>query len=375
MLLAACFVGCSPSEPKVQTQKTAVPVFISAVSLRDIPIFVEAIGVLQPQQQVDVRPQVSGIIHEVHFVEGQYVEKGAPLFTIEPEGYAIQLKEAQAQLLQHRAALTGTQKKKERYQELVGKQLVSKQEWEELEAQIAQQEALIHGDRAKIAAARMNLKRCTITAPIAGRAGKLMIHAGNFVSASQASPLVTLSNTQQLVVDFPLAEKDFLQLPNDAIQNGLPLEVTALSQPDKQTRAILKFIDSSLDPQTGLMRLRGELPNEQNFTAGQHVRVRAPVHLIRNACVVPQRAIKINQQGPYLFAVKEDSTVEIRQLRMGCEAGGQDVVIMGGVAPGETIVTEGHLRLAPGLTVDPKMDPSFIPPSGPNAKSEPLQGK
>lgn len=353
VLLSAVFlVGCSPSEPKVQPQKTAVPVFVSKVELRDLPIFVEAIGVLQPLQQVEVRPQVSGIIQEVHFTEGQYVDKGAPLFTIESEGYAIQLKEAQAQLLQHRAALASAQKKKERYQELADKQLISKQEWEELEAQVAQQEAQAHGDRAKIAAARLNLKRCAITAPITGQVGKLMIHAGNFVSASQPAPLVSLSNTQQLVVDFPLVEKDFLQLPPDALQNGLPLEVAALSQPEKQTKAILTFIDSGLDPQTGLMRLRANLHPEQKFTAGQHVRVRVPIQLIRNACVVPQKAIKINQQGPYLFAVKEDSTVEIRPLRLGCEVGSQSVAIMGGVTPGEAIVTEGHLRLAPGLLVE-----------------------
>lgn len=359
LLLAAFLVSCSSSEPQVESSKTAVPVFVSAVELRDLPIYVEAIGILHPQHYVEVRPQVNGTIQEVHFSEGQFVEKGAPLFTIDSEGYNIQLKEAQAQLLQHRAALTSAQKKKERYQELVSKQLISPQEWEELEAQVAQHEALTHGDRAKIAAARLNLKRCAITAPIAGQAGKLMLHAGNFASASQSAPLVTVSNTQQLIVEFPLTEKDFLQLPNNALQGGLPLEIAALSQPEKQTKAVLTFIDSALDSQTGLMRLRGNFPNEHRFTAGQHVRVRVPIQLIRNACVVPQKAIKINQQGPYLFAVKEDSTVEMRPLRLGCEVGSQNIAIMGGVAPGEPIVTEGHLRLAPGLKVEVNQDPSI----------------
>jgi multidrug efflux system membrane fusion protein len=334
----------------------AVPVLTSSVTVRDLPIYVESIGLLEPIQQVDIRPQVSGIVQEVHFKEGNQVVPGTPLLTIESESYAIQLMEAEAALAQQRSSLENAMRKKARYQELANKKLISAQEWDELSAQESLQRAQVRAAEARVATAQINLKRCVITAPIKGMSGKLSCCVGSYLSAAQPAAVVSVINSELLLVDFALTESEFRQLT--AMESGkCRVEVESITPGGPKTTAELSFVGSSFDAHTGLIQLRGQLDNAAHqFTPGQYVRVKVAVEMLHNVAIVPQRAIKINQQGSYLFVVKENSTADMRMVTTGRETDGGMIVVTAGIAPGERVITEGHLRLAPGMPVIVKDD-------------------
>lgn len=358
-LIAASIIGvmlsaCS-SQPAPQSfTPPSIPIQAEAVNVQDVPIHFESLGTLKPSEWVEIRPQVSGMLESIHFTEGDDVEKGMHLFSIDAKPYMIRLHEAEALLAQNKAALDIARKKLNRYSDLANKDLIPQQEWDELQSQSARNEAQIRADEAKIESANLDLERCRITAPIDGRIGKVMVHPGNLVSAGQVAPLAALSRIDILNVEFTLTEKEFQQLSAQRRQEAHPVEICAFNSQADVCKGAITFLDHSYDPDTGLLHLEAKLQNPQNqFLPGQHVRVKIPIQIVRNAIVVPQRSVKINQQGPYVYTVKEDMTVELRPVKLGEEIE-ENVVVLEGLAPKELVVTEGHLRLFPGITVEIK---------------------
>ena len=355
MIALGLLLGACSSESK--TDKFApppVPVLTADVKAEDVPVYVESIGVLKPVVTVEVRPQVNGQLIKAYISEGQLVRKGERLFEVDSQTYAIKLQEAEAQLVQDQASLDTAQRKLERHQRLAQQDLISQQEWDELKAQVAKSQGQVQADRAKVAAARLDLERCTIVSPVEGRAGKLLLHSGNLVTTIQSQPLVVLSQVDPLVVDFTLTEREYRSLKPEHRSGKYPIELSAFGQPEERTKGTLTFLDTSFEAQTGLLPMRGSIPNPvMQFMPGQSVRVYLPIALLQGAKLVPQKAVKINQQGPYVFIVKADQTVELRQVILGDERG-ESVIVNEGVSPGEIVVTDGHLRLAPGLKVEIK---------------------
>lgn len=337
ILLTAC-----SSEPQGYVAPV-IPVRVAEVKVQDVPVYIESVGTVKPYSSVEVKPQVSGRLLKVHFTEGQTVEKGAFLFSIDSESYRNKWKEAKAQLDQDRALLEVMKKKSERYASLTKKELISQQELEDLQAQLIKSEAVVEADEARFASARMDLENCTITAPISGRTGKISTHAGNMVAPTTA--LVTIATLDPLYVEFALTEKEYQQI---AQLKSLSIEVAPLAGAGIRVAGRVTFLDHSFDPKTGLLLLRGEFANS-SYLPGQSVKVYLPVHLIKEAKLVPQQAVKINQKGPYVFVIK-DHTASIRQVSTGEEMGDQ-VIILEGLESHETVITEGHLRLDEGMQV------------------------
>lgn len=355
-ILAAAILltSCASESEAPKFTPPPVPVITSEAKKQDVPLYFESLGTLKPAVLVEVRPQVSGMLQEVHFTDGQHVKAGDPLFTIDKSTYLISLQEAEAQLAQDQAAFDTASRKAARFSSLSKKDLIPQQEWDEIQSQVARNEAQLMGDQAKVATAKLNLQRCVIASPIDGRAGKVVIHAGNLVGSSQSTPLVILSDVDDLVVDFTLTEKEFQQLTPEHHQGSYPLEVCSYHCVDHKASGTLTFLDSTFDVNTGLLHLQGSIKNDQlKYLPGQHVRVRIPVLVKHDLLVVPQKAIKINQSGPYVFIVKTDLTVELRSVKLGDEIE-KNVVVLEGLAAGDKVVTEGHLRLYPGLAVEIK---------------------
>lgn len=350
LILSAC-----SSQPSQSGYKPpSIPVFVAEGQKQDVPVYIESLGILKPSAVVDIRPQVSGMIREVHFNDGQDVHAGAKLFTVDPEPYLIKLQETEALLAQNKATLNSSKKKLERYTSLSKKDLIAQQDWDELESQVMKNQAIVKGDEAKVASASRDLNNCIIRAPMEGRTGKAMVHPGNLVSASQPAPLVILSNYDSLVVEFTLTEKEFQQLTDDHMNGSHPVEICSFCQQGERTKGTLTFLNNSFDTDTGLLLMHGKLQNEEHlYLPGQTVKVKLPMSVLEDVTLIPQKAVKINQSGPYVYTVKEDNTVEIRQLKLG-EEFEDKVVVLEGLAPGEKIVTDGHLRLAPGLSVEIK---------------------
>lgn len=343
--LGIILASCSDKVPQQELQPPPVPVQTSEIEVRDVPLFFEAIGVVKPSQTAEVKPQVNGMIKEEHFTEGQWVQEGDLLYTIDDAPYAIAVQEQQAQLAQDLAHLSNAKKKLERFKSLSKQDLIAKVEWDELETKIALHEAMVQADEARLAAAKLDLQHCKIVAPIAGYVGKSLLGKGNMATGIT---LVTLTQTDPLYVDFLITEKELQQ-----VTTGAPLiKVYAAGNDECLAVGKVTFMDHALDPKSGMLAVSGILAkSHQPLWPGQSVRVHLYFGKKEMAKLIPMRAVKTNQDGPYIFTVKEDNTVEIRPVKLGPEEKGQ-IVIEEGLDEVRKVVTEGHLRLFPGAKIE-----------------------
>jgi len=348
LLFLVLLMGCG-SQQKPPPAPPAIPVTAVAPVVKDITVYLESIGTLHPSVFMEIRPQADGTLHEVLVSEGQWVKQQTPLFTIDPKPYAIKVQEAEAQLAIDQASLKGTLKKLNRFKDLAQKDLVAQTEWDDLESQAERAQAILDLDAARLDSARLDLNHCTIRSPIDGRMGKLDAHPGQLVSKGQTAPLATISRMDPLIVEFTVTEKEFAK-----VKESQPIEIKSLCNSDACKTGLATFLDNHFDSKTGLLLVRGSVQNpEYALRPGQTLLVRIPVAVEANAKLIPQKAIRYNQQGPYVYVVQQDMTVAIRQVILGSEQG-TDQIVLEGLDPSERIILDGHLRLSPGIKVDVK---------------------
>jgi membrane fusion protein, multidrug efflux system len=345
IVLGCALVGCSDKTPKQGFEMPPVPVETADIEMRDVSLFFEASGTVKPARTAEVKPQVNGLIQEVHFTEGEWVEEGTLLYSIEDVPYAIRVQEQQAQLAQDQAHLNNAKKKLERFKSLTKQDLIAKVEWDELETQIALYEAMVQADEARLLSAELDLGHCQIVAPIAGFAGKSSLGEGNIATGET---LVTITQNEPLYVDFLITEKELQQVTSSA-----PLiKVYAAGNEECIAVGKVTFMDHTIDPKSGMLAATGILAKSHKpLWPGQSVRVHLYFGRKEMAKLVPMRAVKTNQEGPYIFIVKTNNTVEIRPVKLGPEEKGQ-VIIEEGLEEGSKVVTEGHLRLFPGAKIE-----------------------
>jgi RND family efflux transporter MFP subunit len=346
IILGIILIGCSRKESEVKFEPPPVPVQVASVEVRDVPLYFTAQGVIKPSSYVEVKPQVKGMLKKVHFTEGEWVEEGALLYSIEEGTYAIRVQEIEAQIDQDFAHLDNAKKTLARYQSLTKRDLISQVDWDELKTKVALHEAMLKANQARLAAALLDLEHCQVRAPIAGYAGKSSLKEGNMVESP--TTLVHLTQTEPLLVDFTITEQELSH-----IQEAAPIvEVYALGKEERLAVGKVTFMDHVIDAKTGMLAVSGTLTEVQKpLWPGQTVRIHLYFGTKERAVLVPMRAIKTNQEGPYLFAVKDDQTVEIRALKLGPEEKGQ-IVIEEGLEGVEKVITEGHLRLFPGSKIE-----------------------
>lgn len=345
--LCLILVACDPIKPPLK-ETPATPVTAVLPVVRDLPIYIESVGTLEPSFFVEVRPQMSGIIEKIYVQEGDWVTAGQPLFELDSKVYQIKVKEAEAQLLSDQAAYDAAKKKYERFQRLAQKDLLAQVEWDEIEMQLARGEATLGIDLARLDAAKLDLERCTLYAATEGRIGRLDIHQGTLISQGQVEPLATLSRNDPLIVNFHVTEKEFAKLPKEK----LSLEVFLLCDKGCGSVGNVTFLDGRVEAKSGLFFIRGKISNPDHLlSSGQSVKVRIPIALLPSMTFIPQQAIKYNQQGPYVYAISSDDLIEFRQLILGEEIG-EEVAIREGISPKERIITSSHARLSPGLKVE-----------------------
>ncbi|MCE5317771.1 MAG: efflux RND transporter periplasmic adaptor subunit [Parachlamydia sp.] len=344
ILIAVLMLYSCKSKPTASKEQAPVPVHAVSPVIQDVTLYLEILGTLQAPLSVEIRPQIDGTLSEILVHEGQWVKEGAPLFKIDPVLYLIRQKEAEAQLAINKADLEAAQKKLARFQSLAEKDLLAQTEWDELKARSTKAEATLLLDQARLDAARLNLSNCMLKAPISGRIGKLDASPGQLVG--KESRLASVALLDPLRLEFSVTEKDFPQIRLQEIELQ-PLCISMSSMP-----AQITFLDHQIDAQTGLLLIRAKVPNDnQKLLPGQSVRVRIPISKHEKAMLVPQKAVRYNQQGPYVFAVLPDKTIATRQLILG-EEHGSNLIIKEGLDPNEPIILEGHLRLSPGTKVD-----------------------
>jgi multidrug efflux system membrane fusion protein len=334
---------------------------------------VSAIGTVQSIATVIIKSRVDGQIADVHFEEGQDVKEGDLLFTLDNRSFQAQLAQAEAILQRDRAQLERAQLELKRQTELADRGVASAQKLED--AQMAEKvlQAAIRASEAAAENARVNLSYTTIRSPITGRTGSVILKRGNVVKSNDtttnAVPLVTITQLRPIYVSFTIPERHLPDIRAAlADSERLPAVVTMPSQPDKPITGMLTFVDNQVDAATGTITLKATFANDDiRLWPGQFVNVNLTLGIQAHAVVVPSPTIQIGQNGPYVFVIKEDSTVELRLVRIDRTVGNRTVVASG-LNAGERVVVDGQLRLNNGSRV------TIARPEGgqPKAKTTPV---
>ena len=342
---AGALAGCSSP---VSRRAPAVPVAVATVERRTIPYEIEATGAVEPVQSAQVTSQAGGLVTKVSFAEGDDVASGQVLFLIDARPYQAAVERAAA-VLERDLALRGTAEQDlVRAAALAKQDLVPEAELQEKSATAHSLAATVRADSAALASARLDLANATVRAPIAGRTGSLAVHVGDLVRENDAAtPLVTINVIRPIRVRFTVPQADLVELRRRE-SKGLRVDATPGDADSAWSEGRLSFVDNAIDPQTGTVLLKGEFANaDGRLWPGAFVRVRLRLYDESEATIVPATAVTNSQTGPYLYIVKPDTTVESRPVDV-IRTWRDYAVVRSGVQPGETVVTDGQLRLSPG---------------------------
>jgi multidrug efflux system membrane fusion protein len=332
-----------------------VPVVTATAIAKAMPVGIAAVGAAEAISTVQVRSQVSGRLAKVHFEEGQEVEAGQVLFTVDPAPFQVALEQATAILARDTAQAQNADAQVARLKNLLDRGLIPREQYDTLLSTAAALKATTDADRAAVSAAQINLQYTTITAPAAGRTGALQAHVGDLVQANGSSPLVVLNQMAPIYVTFSVPGKSLDSIRR--FQRTAPLKVTArlTGVTDAETvSGRLTFVDNTVDAQTGTIRLKATFQNgDRSLWPGQFVDVSLLLTTETHAVVVPSLAVQAGQQGPFVFVIDAQSQAEMRPVTVA-RIEGDESVIASGITPGEVVVTDGQLRLTPGVHVAPR---------------------
>lgn len=437
VLVGLLSAGCSDGG-RAQAAKSPppapVPVGVAVAQQKAVPLQVTAVGNVQAYTTVGVKSQVAGQIQSVHFKEGDEVKRGDLLFTIDPRPLEAAVRQAEANVAKDRAQLRQAEAnvakdraqlrqaeaargqrqseivqaqanldrdiaqldnakvQEQRYRELVRKELVAREQYDQIRTAMTALEATVQADRAAVQnaraatqaaeamvdnavaaisaneamvdnaravisageamveTARLQLAYTTIRAPMDGRTGNLLVQAGNVVKTGEENPLVVIAQIRPIYVSFTVPEQHLSAIKTYRAKGTVAVEAM-LDGGRKGVAGNVTFVNNTVDPTTGTIQLKATFPNTDSaLWPGQFVEVGMTL-TTEQATVVPVRAVQAGQKGPFVFVVKPDLTVESRPVKPGRRLANETVIDQG-LAPGERIVTDGQLRLLPGTRVE-----------------------
>ena len=356
-------------ESKAQANKgpPPAPVYTAVVESKAVPIVMEGIGSVQPRSTVAIKSRVDGQLVEAFVKEGQLIKKNDPLFRIDPRPFEAALRQAEANLARDRANFDKAKGDMQRIGDLAVKGFSPQAKVEEAKAAMNSLAATIKADEAAIEIARLNVEYTMIRSLIDGRAGNILVHAGNMVKANDTQALIVITETNPIYVAFAVPEQYLPEIKARMATSKIMVEVA----PPNDTRAPVQgemfFVNNAVDMSTGTIQLMGTFTNvDQQLTPGQFVNARVTLGTIENAIVVAAKTVQVGPKGQFVYVVKPDKTVELRPVKTGATLNDQ-TLILSGLQKGETVVTDGQLRLFPGARVAPK-EPQATP-AKPKAQS------
>jgi multidrug efflux system membrane fusion protein len=378
-LMALLLTGCNAPKAQTAAAPPPTPVSVAIAAQESLPVEIRAIGMVEPFETVQVKSQIPGELMKTHFTEGGNVNQGDLLFEIDSRPYRdalrqaeaalnkdqAQLRQAEANLARDNAQSKFTEADAARSQELSKLGVVARSQYDQVRANsnallesihadqagIESARAAIESDRSAIDRAKLDLTYCEIRSPISGRAGNLLVHAGNYVKANGDTTLVVINRLRPVFVTFGVPEERLAAIRQGNSVRKLAVQATPQDAAGKVAQGVLTVIDNTVDVATGTIKLKATIPNEASLLwPGQFVNVSLRLDTLRNATTVPAEAVQPGAQGQFVYVVKPDQTVESRNVTVGATIG-RKAIVEKGVAPGETVVTDGQLRLFPGARI------------------------
>lgn len=348
MALALFVGGCH--EPPHMPERV-FPVKVGEVIQRDTPIYFEIIGNVLAPRIVEVRPQITGLLIQAHIEQGQDVTEGQLLYSIDPAPFKAALDKTKAVLSKDQAQLAFSKKKVERYETLKEKEYVSALNYEQFQTDVQTIAAQVASDQADVDTATINLDYTAIHAPMSGRISQFNIDPGNLVSPTNTTALTEIRQIDPIDIQFAISQADFQRLQARFARGEMSFDVLVPELKEPLTGGAVYFVDNHISLTTGTVLIKGRINNQtRKLWPGIFVRVRLLLSTKPNALLVPVSAVQYGQQGPYVYVVKADKTVELRKVTLG-ETVDNLLMIDEGVSPKEIVVTDGQLNLRPGVTI------------------------
>src|SRR5271166_714830 len=357
-VLIAAVAGCSHrgDSSEIGRNNDPVPVTIATATQQTVPSVINAIGAVQPYSTVSVKAQVEGELTDVHFKEGQEVKQGDLLFTIDPRPFEARVAEAEANLARDVAKQEQAEAEEHRYSYMATAGIGSKERDEQAHADAGAARANVRADQAALRTAKLNLEYTSIHSPIDGRTGNLVIKRGNLIKAHDDTALITINQVHPIYVDFSIPERYLDELRRQMARGTLSVRASAPHQEGGPELGALTFVDNTVDRATGTIDLKATFDNKSGrLWPGQFVDVTLTIAEHLNSILIPTQAVQTGQHGQFVFVVAPDKSVQPRPVITGESMDGK-TIIQTGIARGETVVTDGQLRLTPGSRIIVKPD-------------------
>src|ERR1700689_3638388 len=357
LLLAASLVRVSLSaKTAANAPALAVPVSVAKAVKKTVPIELSAISTGEAYSTVSIKGQVNAVLKEVHFKQGDFVKKGDLLFTLDARPFQASLAQAQANLDRDKAQADLTVVQAERYKKLYDQGIAPKEQYDQMQANAAAQQGSVHADEAAAESAKLQLQYCAIYSPVDGRTGALQVYPGNLVKENDVPVLVVINQIAPLYEDFSVPEQYLGVIKKYMAGGRLKIEATPYGDTVPEA-GYLSFVDNTVDNTTGTIKLKGTFANaDHRLWPGQFSTVVLRLGGGGKDTGVPSQAVQTGQAGDFVFVINSDQRAEPRPVK-GARALGAESVIAKGVEPGETVVTDGQLRLIPGIKVQIKTAP------------------
>jgi membrane fusion protein, multidrug efflux system len=355
--------------PSRSSGGSTIPVAATTITKGDIDITLDALGTVTSLATVTVVSQISGLLMRVDYTEGQDVKKGDLLLEIDSRPFQLALAQAQGALQRDQALLQNAELDLKRFQDLVKTNAIPRQQLDTQTSLVLQDKGNVISDQAQIETQQLNIAYCHIVAPVDGRVGLRLVDVGNFVTPSQTTGLVVITQLKPITVIFPVAE-DYLPEIVKRLHAGAVLPVTAFDRSGsiKLSEGELRSLDSQINTTTGTLNMRAQFANEdENLFPNQFVNARLRIDVLHDSVIAPTSAIQRGAPGTFVYLVRPDRTVTIQPVTLGPTSGDR-VAIQSGLSAGDQVVTDGADRLRNGIKVALSGDTAAASPKG-NARS------
>ncbi len=353
MAMVLVLAACGKDEQKASGRRSA-PVSVAKAESGSIPVQIRGVGNVEPYQSAAVRTMVAGQIMEQRVRDGQEVAAGDVLFVLDTRTFVASVKDAQARFERDTAQLKKAEDDLARYTNLKQKDVVSQQQFDQAQTEAKSLRAAIKLSEAQIDQAKLQLEYGTIKAPFAGRVGTVMVNQGNIIKANDDRSLLTINQIQPIYVAFAVPEQFLPEITSRMNKEPLTVQVFLAGDDTHAETGVLAVVDNAVDRTTGTIKLKGLFKNEdKRLWPGQFARCVVDLANRDNVVTVPASAVQVGLQGSFVYVVRPDKTAEFRLVETGGVFDGR-AVIAKGVSAGETVVTDGHVRLAPNMAVEIK---------------------